>query len=100
MTEKREVKVVYRRWTILVPIILIVSGIVIMYGFWVINPLLALFGGMLILMGVLSLGILLIMIISLEVSTRSMKRQRPIPPALSEDLDHEDREKEEPTSDE
>ncbi|MHA2427884.1 MAG: hypothetical protein ACXADB_07670 [Candidatus Hermodarchaeia archaeon] len=96
MTEKREVKIVYRRWTILVPIIMLVSGILLMYGFWVINPLLALFGGMLILMGVLSLGVLLTMILSLELSTRSMKRQRPIPPALSEDLDREDREKEEP----
>jgi hypothetical protein len=50
---------------------------------------------MLILMGVLSLGVLLTMIISLELSTRAMKRQRPIPPALSEDLDREDLEKEE-----
>ena len=99
MTEKREVKIVYRRWTILVPILLMVSGIVLMYGFWAINSLLALFGGMLILMGVLSLGVLLIMIISLELSTRSMKRQRPIPPALSEDFDREDREKEDPPSD-
>ena len=99
MTEKREIKIVYRRWTVLVPIILLVSGVIIMYGFWAINSLLALFGGMLILMGVLSLGVLLTMIISLELSTRTMKRQRPIPPALSEDLAREDREKEYPPSD-
>jgi uncharacterized membrane protein len=95
MTEKRDVKVVYRRWTILIPILLMVIGGILMFGFWAINTLIALFGGMLLLMGLLAFGILLIMIISLEVSTRSLKHQRPIPPALSEDLERADQEGEE-----
>ncbi len=94
MTEKRKVKVVYRRWTILVPIILLISGTILMFSFWSINTIIALFGGMLIFIGVLSLGLLLVMMISLEVSSRSLQRQRPVPPPLSEDLKHAENEKE------
>ena len=71
---------------------MIIVGAIVMYGFWAINALIALFGGMLILMGVLSLGIVLVMVVSLELSTRSLKRQRPIPPALSEDYDKAEQE--------
>ncbi len=94
MTKKREVKVVYRRWTILIPIVLIITGSIIMFGFWTTNAIIGLFGGMVVLAGLLSLGILLVMIISLELSTRSLQRQRPIPPPLSEDLDEAEKEKE------
>lgn len=90
MTEKRKVKVVYRRWTILVPILLLAIGSVLLFVFWTTNGLVALFGGMLLLIGVLTLGILLAMILSLEISTRALRAQRPVPPPLSEDLEEED----------
>ena len=90
MTEKRKVKVVYRRWTILVPILLMAIGAVLLFVFWATNGLVALFGGMLLLIGVLTLGILLAMILSLELSTRALRAQRPVPPPLSEDLEEED----------
>ncbi len=90
MTEKRKVKVVYRRWTILVPILLMAIGSVLLFVFWTTNGLVALFGGMLLLIGVLTLGILLAMILSLEISTRALRAQRPVPPPLSEDLEEED----------
>jgi hypothetical protein len=93
MAKKREVKVVYRRWTILIPIILITIGSIIMFGFWSVNAILGLFGGMIVLSGLLALGILLVMIISLELSSRSLQRQRPIPPPLSEDLEQAEKEK-------
>lgn len=92
MTEKRRVKVVYRRWTILVPILLMTIGSVLLFIFWTSNAVVALFGGMLMLIGVLALGILLAMIISLELSTRALRAQRPVPPPLSEDLEQEDQE--------
>ena len=92
MTEKRKVKVVYRRWTILVPILLMAIGAVLLFVFWTTNGLVALFGGMLLLIGVLTLGILLAMILSLELSTRALRAQRPVPPPLSEDLEEEDQE--------
>jgi len=94
MTKKREVKVVYRRWTVFIPFILIVVGSILMFGFWSINAILALAGGMVIFVGLLSLGILLVMVISLELSTRSLQHQRPIPPPLSEELDQADKEPE------
>ncbi len=90
MTEKRKVKVVYRRWTILVPILLLAIGSVLLFVFWTTNGLVALFGGMLLLIGVLTLGILLAIILSLEISTRALRAQRPVPPPLSEDLEEED----------
>ncbi|MFW9832244.1 MAG: hypothetical protein ACFFD8_10770, partial [Candidatus Thorarchaeota archaeon] len=62
----------------------------LMYIFWATNAMLALFGGMLAFIGVLTFGILLVMIVSLELSTRSLKRQRPTPPALSEELNEID----------
>jgi hypothetical protein len=92
MTEKRKVKVVYRRWTILVPVLLMIIGSVLLFIFWTTNAVIALFGGMLILIGVLALGILLAMILSLELGTRALRAQRPIPPPLSEDLEQEDQE--------
>jgi hypothetical protein len=87
LTEARKIKVVYRRWTILIPIFLIISGIALMYVFWIANPLLAFLGGMLTLIGVLTFGILIVAIISLELSSRALKGQRPTPPALSEELE-------------
>ncbi|MFX1319247.1 MAG: hypothetical protein ACFE9D_06845 [Promethearchaeota archaeon] len=92
MTEKRKVKVVYRRWTILVPILLMVIGSILLFVFWMSNAVVALLGGMLMLIGVLALGILLAMIISLELGTRALRAQRPVPPPLSEDFGEEDQE--------
>ncbi|MFX1509137.1 MAG: hypothetical protein ACFFBR_02420 [Promethearchaeota archaeon] len=94
MAKKREVKVVYRRWTLIIPVFLMMLGSILMFAFWSINAVVSLFGGMLILIGVLSLGLLLVMVISLELSTRSLQRKRPIPPPLSEDFEKAEREKE------
>ncbi|MFW9934921.1 MAG: hypothetical protein ACFFDU_05385 [Candidatus Thorarchaeota archaeon] len=87
MTEARKIKVVYRRWTILIPIFLIITGIALMYVFWIAEPLFAFLGGMIAFIGVLTFGILIVAIISLELSSRTLKHQRPTPPALSEELE-------------
>ncbi|MFX1564417.1 MAG: hypothetical protein ACFFCH_00335 [Promethearchaeota archaeon] len=93
MSKKREVKVVYRRWTLIIPVLLLILGSILMFVFWSINTIISLFGGMLILIGLLSFGLLLVMVISLELSTRSLQHKRPIPPPLSEDFKKAEREK-------
>lgn len=85
MNETRDVKIVYRRSTILIPIVIFVLGIILV-GLGIFNPLLGLFGGILVFIGVLTLGIVLVMVISLEASSRALRKQRPIPPPLSEVL--------------
>lgn len=66
-----------------------------MYLFWIADPLLAFLGGMLALIGVLTFGILIVAIISLELSSRTLKHQRPTPPALSEELEEREAKAEE-----
>jgi hypothetical protein len=66
-----------------------------MYLFWIAEPLLAFLGGMLAFIGVLTFGILIVAIISLELSSRALKGQRPTPPALSEELEEKEAKPEE-----
>jgi len=87
MTEGRKIEIVYRRWVLLIPIIMIISGFFLVYFFWVLNPFLGILGGALVLVGVMVFGILLVLVISFYVSVRSLKKSRPIPPPLSEELD-------------
>lgn len=91
MTEERKIEIVYRRWVLLIPFIMIISGILLVYFFWILNPFLGLLGGALILVGVMVLGVLLVLVISFYVSVRSLKKSRPIPPPLSEELDKSER---------
>jgi O-antigen/teichoic acid export membrane protein len=87
MTEERKIEIVYRRWVLLIPFIMIISGMLLVYFFWILNPFIGLLGGALILVGVMVLGILLVLVISFYVSVRSLKRSRPTPPPLSEELE-------------
>lgn len=87
MTEERKVEILYNRWALLIPIILFITGGVLAYFFWFQNPFLGLIGGALILIGIMVGGILLVVVISLHFSVRSLKRSRPIPPPLSEELE-------------
>ena len=87
MTESKKVKVVYRRWPIFIPIFLIIIGLALMYLFWIANQFLSFLGGILAFIGVLTFGILIVAIVSLELSSRTLKHQRPTPPALSEELE-------------
>ncbi|MFW9984241.1 MAG: hypothetical protein ACFFCB_05860 [Candidatus Odinarchaeota archaeon] len=91
MTEGRKIEIVYRRWVLLIPIIMIISGFLLVYFFWVLNPFLGILGGALVLVGVMVFGILLVLVISFYVSVRSLKKSRPIPPPLSEELDKAER---------
>ncbi len=87
MTEERKIEIVYRRWVLLIPIIMIIIGFFLVYFFWVLNPFLGIVGGAFILVGVMVLGILLVLVIGFYVSVRSLKKSRPVPPPLSEELD-------------
>lgn len=89
MPEERDVKIVYRRWTILIPIIMIVIGALLLYGFGPILPTVSIFGGLIIFIGILSFGFLFVMIATIELGSRSLKRRRPTPPPLSEELEEE-----------
>ena len=90
MSEERKMEVVYNRWVLLIPIIMIVLGGMLVFFFWFLNPILGLLGGALILVGVMVLGVLLVIVIGFHFSIRSLKRQRPIPPPLSEELEEAD----------
>jgi flagellar basal body-associated protein FliL len=90
MSEERKMEVVYNRWVLLIPIIMIAIGGMFIFFFWFLNPFLGLFGGALILVGIMVLGVLLTLIIALHFSVRSLKRQRPTPPPLSEELEEAD----------
>ncbi len=57
-----------------------------MYSLGTLNPTLSFYGGILAFIGVITFGLVLVMIVSLELSTRALRRQRPIPPPLSEEL--------------
>jgi O-antigen/teichoic acid export membrane protein len=91
MTEERKIEIVYRRWVLIIPFIMIISGMLLIYVFWILNPFLGILGGALILVGVMVLGILFVLVISFYVSVRSLKKSRPIPPPLSEELEKTER---------
>jgi amino acid transporter len=90
MSEERKMEIVYNRWVLLIPIIMIIIGSILVYLFWYFIPILGLLGGALILVGVMVLGILLVLVIAFYLSVRSLKRQRPIPPPLSEELEKDE----------
>ncbi|MHA2427227.1 MAG: hypothetical protein ACXADB_04280 [Candidatus Hermodarchaeia archaeon] len=87
MPEERKVEIVYNRWVLIIPIIMIVIGGVLIFFFWSLNPFLGLLGGALILVGIMVFGILLVLVIALHLSARSLKRERPTPPPLSEEFE-------------
>ncbi len=76
-----QLKITYRRWIILIPILMILMGMWIFYEFPRINPSIALLGGLIAFIGVITLSILLFMLLSIELSARALvkKIEPPVP---------------------
>ncbi len=72
ISNTKKVTVEYRVWILLIPIIMIIIGTIIFNVMGSQNSAIALLGGILILIGVLTFGILLITVIGLKFAARSL----------------------------
>lgn len=81
---------VYRRWTLLIPLIMILVGLLVMFYAGPIIPALGLLGGGLALVGILTLGALLAGVLGLEFASRRLSEEVRTRPLLSEEVKREE----------
>ncbi len=72
ISNTKKVTVEYRVWILLIPIIMIIIGTIIFNVMGSQNSSIALLGGIIILIGVFTFGILLITVIGLKFAARSL----------------------------
>lgn len=90
MPDQKEATLTYRRWTLVIPILFIIVGAILINFSWGFNPILGLLGGGLAFIGILTLGYLLVIIISFEVATRKLTRRPLHHPILSEEMEEKE----------
>ncbi len=100
---KPEIEITYRSWILIVPILMIVIGGVILVGLGGMGDeyaSLALIGGIIAFIGVLTLGVLLVMVLGLNYSARMLsEKKQQIPPTFREKIENNEQKTEEKTND-
>ena len=90
-----EITITYRGWTLLVPILMIAIGGILLVGVGPENASLALLGGIIAFIGILTLGVLLVMVLGLNVSARMLKeKSQRTPPSFREKIESNERKNE------
>ena len=72
----KNIKVIYRRWILFIPLFMLISGIFILYTLGPKSPSIGVLGGILAFIGLLSLLILLFSIVSIELSVRMLLKNK------------------------
>ena len=86
--DEPEITITYRGWTLLVPILMIAIGGILLVGVGPENASLALMGGIIAFIGILTLGVLLVMVLGLNVSARMLKeKSQQTPPSFREKIE-------------
>ncbi len=85
----KDVKVIYRRWILLIPFFILISGIFILYTLGPESPSIGVLGGILAFIGLLSLLILLFSILAIELSVRMMLKNKQPRVSFSEKFEKE-----------
>ncbi len=86
MQKEEKVRVEYRKWTLIIPILLIIFGTMILIVGFSFDPVLGLIGGGMVFIGILALGYLLVAVIGLELAARRLAHRPPSHPLLSEEI--------------
>ncbi|MFX1506949.1 MAG: hypothetical protein ACFFDC_12670 [Promethearchaeota archaeon] len=73
--DSQEVKVIYRRWIIFIPILMIIIGSALMAVIGPYNSSIGLIGGMIVFIGILILGTLLAVIVGIEMGARTLAKK-------------------------
>ena len=85
--ENPKLEITYRRWIIIIPIILMILGMWMFYAFPSINPSIALLGGILAFIGVITFSLLIFLILALELSARALIKKTEPPTSFSEQFE-------------
>ncbi|MFX0205091.1 MAG: hypothetical protein ACFFDT_03830 [Candidatus Hodarchaeota archaeon] len=75
ISDTQKIQVVYRRWTLLIPVIMIIIGIILFLIAGLSNPVISVLGSGLVLIGVLTFGALLASIVGLEFAARTLAKK-------------------------
>ncbi|UCG03882.1 MAG: hypothetical protein JSW11_07830 [Candidatus Heimdallarchaeota archaeon] len=80
-------EVIYRRWVIIIPILMIIIGIILFHYVGSVNKAIGLVGGLITLIGVLTLGALFSMMLGIELGSRALEKQVQDNPSFRERIE-------------
>jgi hypothetical protein len=84
------VTIEYQRWILAFPIIVIIVGVILLVYGGPSNPVLGLFGSMIILMGIMAFGAIFSYVVGIEFAARTLnKRMQPEKPFREKLQDYE-----------
>lgn len=95
ISDKQKVEVVYRRWIILVPILMILIGSTIFFVVGSYNKAVGLIGGMLVFVGILTFGTLFSIMLGIEFGARTLAKKAPSQSSFRENIEANEQSKEE-----
>ena len=72
ISDIQEYKIVYRRWVLLIPALIIVFGIILLLFDGTFSTAVSIIGYLLILIGILTLGVLLAIIFAITLSAKTI----------------------------
>ncbi|MFX0170539.1 MAG: hypothetical protein ACFE9L_01335 [Candidatus Hodarchaeota archaeon] len=74
-SDTQNVRVIYRRWTLLIPVLIIILGGFLLLIVGPSNPTIGMIGGLIILVGVFALAALFSVILGLEFASRTLAKK-------------------------
>ncbi|MHA2095640.1 MAG: hypothetical protein ACW98F_13550 [Candidatus Hodarchaeales archaeon] len=91
ITDSQNYKIVYRRWVLLVPVFVILVGVILLVYDGSAYSSLSMVGYLIILIGILTLGALLVGILAISLSARTLAKSHPIQESFREKIDADER---------
>ncbi|MFX0013839.1 MAG: hypothetical protein ACFFB2_03665 [Promethearchaeota archaeon] len=85
--DSQNLEVLYRRWIILIPILMIIVGSAIMAVVGPYNKSVALIGGIIVFIGILIFGTLISIIIGIEFGVRTLAKKVQAPLSFREQIE-------------
>jgi hypothetical protein len=76
ISDTQEFKIVYQRWVLVIPVLVIFIGFILLYYDGGASTSISLIGSLLILIGLLTLGALLASILAISLSTKTLLARR------------------------
>jgi polyferredoxin len=95
ISDKQKVEVIYRRWIIMVPILMILIGSFIFYFIGSYNKAIGLIGGMVAFVGILTFGTLFSLMLGIELGARMLAKKAPSQSSFREIIEASEQSKEE-----
>ena len=93
-SDKQKAEVEYRRWIIIVPILMILIGSTIFIVVGSYNKAIGLIGGMVVFVGILTFGTLLSIMLGIEFGARMLAKKAPSQSSFRENIEANEQSKE------